>query len=229
VWRAVASGHPARRGATLSLVFIVVEALLGAGLVLFRLVAQDDSLARAMMMPLHLANTLVLLACLTLTAHWLSGGAPIGITGRGRVAAIVAVALVAMIGVGKTGALAALGDTLFPTTTLLDGLASDLSSTSNLLLRLRIFHPALAIAVAMMLVFGIATLTRTAGYRRGARAPRAVVALAIVQVCFGFANLWMLAPVWMQLVHLLLADLLWIALVLTAASVLAAEPAERRV
>jgi len=223
VWRTVTSGHPARRGAVLSMVFILVEALLGAGLVLFRLVALDDSLARAMMMPLHLANTLLLVACLTLTAHWLSGGAPIRVTGRGRVAAIVAVALVAMIGVGKTGALAALGDTLFPASTLLEGFSSDLSSSSNLLLRLRILHPALAIVVAMMLVFGVAALTRRAGYRRGAFAPRAVVVLAIVQVCFGFANLWMLAPVWMQLTHLLLADLLWIALVLTAASVLAAD------
>jgi heme a synthase len=224
VWRALAPGHPARRGALLSLVFIVVEALLGAGLVLFRLVAQDDSLARAMMMPLHLANTLVLLACLTLTAHWLSGGAALRVTGRGRVAAIVGVALVAMIGVGKTGALTALGDTLFPATTLAEGLASDLSSTSTLLLRLRMIHPALAIAVSVMLVFGMATLPRTAGGRLAGRARRAVVVLAIVQVCFGFANLWMLAPVWMQLVHLLLADLLWIALVLTAASALAVGP-----
>ena len=55
------------------------EALLGAGLVLFRLVAQDESLARAMVMPLHLANTLILLLCLTLTAHFLSGGAPVSI------------------------------------------------------------------------------------------------------------------------------------------------------
>jgi heme A synthase len=221
VWRAAASGHPARRGALLALVFIVVEALLGAALVLFRLVAHDDSLARAMMMPLHLANTLILLACLTLTAHWLSGGAPIRVTGRGRVAAMVAVALVAMIGVGKTGALAALGDTLFPATSLVEGFASDLSSASHLLLRLRILHPALAIAVAMMLVFGIATLPGTNGDSRGARARRAVVALVLVQVAFGFANLWMLAPVWMQLVHLLLADALWIALVLTAATALA--------
>ena len=83
IWRTVAAGHPARRAALASLVFIVVEALLGAGLVLFRLVAQDESLARAMVMPLHLANTLILLLCLTLTAHFLSGGAPGRHLGRG--------------------------------------------------------------------------------------------------------------------------------------------------
>ena len=69
IWRTMAAGHPARRAAIASLVFIVIEALLGAGLVLFRLVANDESLARAMVMPLHLANTMVLLLCLTLTCH----------------------------------------------------------------------------------------------------------------------------------------------------------------
>jgi heme A synthase len=36
----------------------------------------------------------------------------------------------------------------------------------------------------------------------------------------GFVNVWLLAPVWMQLTHLLVADLLWIALVVMAASAL---------
>ena len=41
-------------------------------------------------------------------------------------------------------------------------------------------------------------------------------------VC-GFATLllFLLAPVWMQLLHLLAADLVWMALILLAASVLA--------
>ena len=125
VWRTVAAGHPARRAAVASLVFIVVEALLGAGLVLFRLVAEDESLARAMVMPLHLANTLILLLCLTLTAHFLSGGAPVAISGRARTVGVVVALLVLMIGVGKTGAIAALGDTLYPSTSFLDGLEAD--------------------------------------------------------------------------------------------------------
>lgn len=224
VFRAFAKGHPARLGAALSLIFILLEAALGAGLVLFRLVADNESLARAMVMPLHLANTFVLLACLTLTAHWASGGAAVSLRGRGRgrAAVIVIAALVALVGVGKTGAIAALGDTLYPAASLVEGLKQDFSPTASLLVRLRILHPTLAVAVGVFLVFGMLALVRIpAGDHRGQQAKRALVALTIVQVLFGFANLLMLAPVWMQIVHLLLADLMWIALVLTSASVLA--------
>ena len=221
IWRTVAAGHPARRAGIASLVFIIVEALLGAGLVLFGLVAQDESLARAMVMPLHLANTLILLLCLTLTAHFLSGGAPVAISGRTRTFGVLAGLLVLMIGVGKTGAIAALGDTLYPASSLLEGLKADFAPTTSLLLRLRILHPALGVAVGAMLVFGTAAIPLAAGDRRGRLARRAVVTLAAVQVVVGFVNVWLLAPVWLQLTHLLLADLLWIALVLLTASALA--------
>jgi cytochrome c oxidase assembly protein subunit 15 len=221
VWRTVAAGHPARRAALLSLIFIVTEALLGAGLVLFRLVAKDESLARATVMPLHLANTLVLLACLTLTAHWLSGGAPISLKSRGRHAWVLAALLVAMIGVGKTGAIAALGDTLYPANSFLEGLTSDMSATASLLLRLRILHPALGVVVGMALVFGLGAIPMAGADRRGRALRLAVGALTGVQMLLGFLNVWLLAPVWLQLVHLFAADLLWIALVLVAASILA--------
>lgn len=224
VWRVVAAGAPARKAAVASLVFILTEALLGAGLVLFRLVAQNESLARAMVMPLHLANTLVLLLCLTLTAHWVSGGAPVRISSRRRTFGLVVALLVLLVGVGKTGAIAALGDTLYPAASFAEGLKADLSATSSLLLRLRVLHPALAVGAAALILFSLAALTMPAGDRRGRAAKRALIALTVTQVLFGFANLWMLAPVWMQLVHLLLADLLWIALVLTAASALADTP-----
>lgn len=226
VWvrRAVAPGMPARRAAAAALVFIITEALLGAALVLFRLVAQDESLARAMVMPLHLANTLVLLLCLTLTAHWLSGGAPVRISGRGRVFGLAVVMLVLVIGVGKTGAVAALGDTLYPAASLSEGLRADISPAGSLLLRLRLLHPALALVTAVVLLFGLTALRVGPADGRGQLAKRSVYTLTVVQVLFGFVNIWLLAPVWAQLVHLLLADLLWIALVVTVASALA-EPA----
>ena len=223
VWvrRAVDPRTPARRAAAASLAFIIAEALLGAALVLFRLVAQDESLARAMVMPLHLANTLVLLLCLTLTAHWLSGGAPVRISGRTRVFGPAIAMLVLVIGVGKTGAVAALGDTLYPAAALSEGLRADISPAGSLLLRLRVLHPALALATAAVLLFGLAALRVGPADGRGQLAKRSVYTLTVVQVLFGFLNIWLLAPVWAQLVHLLLADLLWIALVLTVASALA--------
>ncbi len=220
VWtrRAFAPASAARRAAAASLAFILVEAGLGAGLVLFRLVAQDESLARAMMMPLHLVNTLVLLLCLTLTAHWVSGGPPVRLEGRARAIGTGAAMLVLLVGVGKTGAIAALGDTLYPATSLAEGLEADLSSASSILLRLRVLHPALAVATAAVILLGLGRLPVGADDRRGILAKQSVYLLVVAQVIFGFANLWFLAPVWMQIVHLLLADLLWIALVLVVVS-----------
>jgi heme A synthase len=222
VWRQVAAPHPARRAAVASVVFIVVEALLGAGLVLFRLVANDESLARAMVMPLHLANTLVLLLCLTLTAYWLSGGPPVRVGQRVRAFGMFVALLVLFIGVGKTGAIAALGDTLYPATSLAEGLKADFSGTGSLLLRLRLLHPALGVAVGLVLIYAVASVPIDPRLRAGRIARRAVIVLSAAQVVLGFVNVWLLAPVWMQLLHLGMADLLWIALTITAAAALAA-------
>ena len=62
VWRRVPSGEPARIGAGLALAAIVGEALIGAMIVLAEWVAEDASLARVVAVPLHLVNTLFLLA-----------------------------------------------------------------------------------------------------------------------------------------------------------------------
>jgi heme a synthase len=223
VWtfRALRPGHPARRGAVLAMVFMVTEAALGAGLVLFRLVADNPSLVRAMAMVTHLANTFLLVASITLTAHWLSGGADVSARGRWSKAWPLVAGLLGIVAVGKSGAVAALGDTLYPVTTMAQGLAADLSPASNLLIRLRVLHPALAMLVGAGLIW-VAVRTRVpAADAMGTMARRAVVALVALELGAGFLNLWLLAPVWMQIAHLLVADLLWIAMVLLAASALA--------
>jgi len=221
VFRAVPPGHPARRGAVFAMVFMVTEAGLGAGLVLFRLVADNPSLARAMAMIAHLANTFLLIASITLTAYWLSGGADFSIRRQWRSAGWPILGLVGIVAVGKSGAVAALGDTLYPVTSMAEGFAADLSPASNLLIRLRVLHPALAMVIGAALV-AIAWRTRVAPTDRvGIGARRAVVTLVVVELAAGFLNLWLLAPVAMQIGHLLVADLLWIAMVLLTASALA--------
>ena len=65
-------GHAVRKGATLTAVFIVTESLIGAGLVLLGLVANDASVARAVYLSVHLVNTFILVASLALTAWWAS-------------------------------------------------------------------------------------------------------------------------------------------------------------
>ena len=213
-----AEGPPARRrAAAASVFFILTEAAVGAGLVLFHLVGANDSVARAIFMAGHLANTFVLLACLTLTAHWCATDAPLRPRGRlplrlGRWRR----GAVALVGVGKSGAVAALGDTLYPAQSVLGGLAQDVSSTAHFLVQLRIAHPILALAGALLVAFAASRVLQATADAGARSAAWAVSALALLQLGGGLLNLALLAPVWMQIVHLLLADLLWIAFVLLA-------------
>lgn len=221
VWRACRPGHPARAAAAFSMFFMLTEAGVGAGLVLFRLVADNASMARAMFMAVHLLNTFVLLAALTLTAWWLSGGAAIEWrTRRGMTALFVAAALGLLL-VGASGAVAALGDTLFPDRSLSEGLQADLSPTSHLLIRLRFLHPLFAIVVGAALMAGGAIVAMRKS-RVAWSLAISVVCLSALQLGLGFLNVVLLAPTWMQIVHLLVADLLWIAVVLLGATVLGA-------
>ena len=221
VRRACPPGPPARRGAVWTLVFMLTEAAVGAGLVLFQLVADNATMARAMFMAVHLLNTFVLIAWLTLTAWWLSGGFPVTAGGSGRVTLGLSAATIGLLLVGISGAVAALGNTLYPDGSLAEGLAADLSPASHVLIRLRIFHPSLAVITGVGLILGASRIAKG----RGAgplRLARIVATLATVQLALGALNVILLAPVWMQLVHLLAADLLWIAFVMLGASTLAA-------
>ena len=214
VWafRAFAKGHAARWGAVVSGVFLVTEALIGAALVKLELVAGSTSPARGYWISLHLLNTLTLLAALALTAWW-GGGRPRA-RFAGPAAKASAISIGAVLVLAVSGAIAALGDTLFPSTTLIAGLSADLDPAANVLLKLRVLHPMIAALAAAWLVFFGVTTPR--GPSTGLS--RAMLTLLGAQLAAGVANLLLLAPVWMQIVHLLLADLLWISLVLLCAS-----------
>ncbi len=224
VWalRAFPRRHAARRYASASLVFMLLEAAVGAGLVLLELVAHNDSMARAWVMGVHLINTFLLLGALTLTA-WTGRGAPgPRLRGSGVPGLFLAVATVAMLLLGASGGITALGDTLFPAGSLADGVAQDFSPTAHFLVRLRVLHPLLAVCTAGWL---IVTSAITYGMRRSPavrRAAAATVGLVVAQLFAGVVNLLLLAPVPLQLVHLLLADLVWMALVLLGAAALGA-------
>jgi heme A synthase len=224
VWvrRACAPGHPARLGAALSVFFMLTEAAVGAGIVLFEYVADNESMARALFMGVHLMNTFLLIAAISLTAWWLTGGAPLRVREVGGRVAIVAAGCLALLLVGSSGAIAALGDTLFPSSSLSDALRADLSPTSHLLIRLRLLHPAIAVGAAVLML-GIAPGLGRAGGDRGARAARAVTGLTLVQLALGLLNVYLLAPVWLQLAHLLMADAIWIAFILLSAEALRGE------
>ena len=220
-FRLYAKGSPVRTGAVLSLFFLVTEALVGAALVKLDLVADNRSNARIGWMALHLANTFMLLASLALAAWWASGGRRVRLRGQGVVAAVLLSAVVATVFVGVTGAITALGDTLYPKTSV--GLET--SSTATLLERLRIVHPAVAVATALFVVVAGRGARRLGPGETTARLSNLLVVLFFAQIAAGTVNVVLLAPVWMQLVHLALADLVWITLVCATAAALGVDDA----
>jgi heme A synthase len=211
-------GHATRSAAGWSLFFMTTEALVGAGLVLFRMVADNPSTARAAWMSAHLINTFLLLAALTWMA-WSAfreqgGRFPTEAWARRAFGGAAAVMLL----VGVSGAVAALGDTLFPATSLVDGIREDFSPTAHLFLRLRLWHPVIAIFASGYLLWLAAALLRQERSAFDRPLSLALGALVLVQIGVGLLNVALLAPVWMQLLHLLLADATWITLVLLALS-----------
>jgi len=218
--------HPVRLFATLSFLFTMSEALIGAGLVLLGHVATNQSVYRGYSLTLHLTNTLLLLAVLLLTAWFATNDVP----RRGfpqPVKLRLSLGVVAMLLIGMSGVIAALGDTLFAASSLAEGMRQDLSPSAHIFVRLRIWHPVLAALLGCYFVFlGIAAQLspRTTAIAR--RLGIAAIALTLVQWSLGVVNLILMAPVWMQLVHLLFADLLWLCLVLFSAELIA--PIEQR-
>jgi heme A synthase len=226
VWafRAYPKGHPVRLGASLSMFFIITEALVGAGLVLFSWVAQNASIGRVISMSVHLVNTFFLLASLTLTAWWSSGGERLRLRGQGLALWGLGLGLLGVMLLGVTGSITALGDTLFPASSLAAGLQQDFSPTAHFLIRLRVWHPLIAITVGLYLIFVSLLLAMFRPSPRMKRFTMLLSGLFVLQLAAGLINLVLLAPVWMQLLHLLLADSVWIALVLLTATTFAASP-----
>jgi heme A synthase len=224
VWTLVAMpwGHRARRAAIASTVFIFGEALIGRGLVLFGLVAHDTSMKRGCSMILHLGNTFLLLGALTVTAWTLTteaGGAsrePAPPSPARFVKGIVALALASILLLGSSGAIAALGDTLFPVASLRAGLAQDLSPLAHVFLRLRMLHPFIALATGVLVFVAASVVRIKCPAPRVRLLSRVATVVFATQFAVGVLNLTLLAPIPMQIVHLLLADATWIALVLMA-------------
>jgi heme A synthase len=212
------AGGWVRRAAGASMVLMVTEALVGAGLVLFELVAGDTSVARAVWTAVHLTNTFLLVASLTLTAFWSSAGEPGGFRKMQGAAWLGVGALVGTLLLGVSGAITALGDTLFQSKTLLDGLRQDLSPTAHFLVKLRVLHPVIGLLVCGYLLSSIGRLLGNEAGPLEKKLGLLSGALFVTQVGVGFVNLGLLAPIPLQIVHLLMADLVWMALVLLVVS-----------
>jgi cytochrome c oxidase assembly protein subunit 15 len=213
VWtfKATSRGDRTRRAVMASVFFLVTEALLGAALVLGGYVEHNISTARVVMQSIHFTNTMMLLGAVGLTAWWLSSAAWGKSATRSDTTLIwpAWTAVATTLVVGATGAVAALADTLFPSPSLQAALAADFAASAPLLVRMRWVHPAAAAVSLCCVLWMVMRVRSTAG--------RVVAGLLGLQILLGLVDVVLLAPTWMQILHLLGADLYWIALVALAA------------
>ncbi|HSC88647.1 MAG TPA: COX15/CtaA family protein [Polyangiaceae bacterium] len=218
-WSRRPAGHPARRAALWSFVFVLGEALVGAVIVLAKKTGNDTSLARAIIMALHLVNTCLLTFALAWAARadapGADGAAAEGTTAGGNRAEAVRFdfsaprarwALWGALGlllVSAAGAVTALGDTVFPATE--HSLLANVGGNAHFLQQVRGFHPVLA-----TLVSGLA-FWLSVRIARSRLALRVFHASLTAQLALGVANVWLLAPGWMQVLHLGVANAVWLA------------------
>lgn len=227
VWafRKYGNGAPARKTALVSFLLIIVEAAIGAGLVLTGNTAGNLTASRPFWMMAHLITTFSLLAALSLTVWFASGGRPFRLRTDSKVFLLLSIAVLGIFLVGASGSLAALSHMLFPAGTLAEGIAQDFAGTSHLLLRLRLSHPIVAVMTGVYLIFIAGWLrARAIDSPEVRRWSNVLSILVMVQFASGAATLLMLSPIVLQLIHLLLADLVWISFVLLTASFLAERP-----
>lgn len=199
--------------ASMVLLFIIIEAIVGAGLVLFELTAENSSLTRAIVIAVHLVNTFLLLASNTLLYEWIRIGEP----GKSKLnkngQQLILIITILFIVLGATGAITALGDTLFPATSLLEGIQQDVRG-EHFLLELRVYHPMIAVLIGLGVYLIYSMWMNKSRNSRLNQYFKILAGLFISQLILGLLNVILLAPIWMQIVHLLFADIIWITLVL---------------
>lgn len=218
--RSLKTGHPARRAASFSLLFMVNETLVGALLVLLGLVAGSRSPWRAVVLALHLVNTLLLLASLALAAWWAGQASGRPGSARAGLRRLVIGGVVAVMVVSAAGGIAALGDTLFPASSVSAGINQEFAAGAPLLVRLRVLHPILAALTGVYLLW---LVSYCVGDGKNAGAENwgyGVGVLVLAQFVIGGMNIVLLTPVWSQLTHLFVTDVLWVGLVIFSATVL---------
>ncbi len=211
VFRNLTKGNPIRKAALLSLIFTITEALVGAGLVLFKLVAGNTSGIRAYSVSIHLINTYLLLGSIVFVFVWSTFGTPSGRKPNRKIFYFLTYTLVFFLLIlGASGAITALGDTLFPSESLASGIVMDLDPTAHFLIRLRVYHPIIAVITGLGLGLFIRYAKKKINSQHGKFSLNLLTGFYLAQLILGGLNVVLLAPIWMQMVHLLVADSIWI-------------------
>ena len=196
-----------------SFFFLIIEALLGAATVLFGLTGENISTARGLMVSFHLMNSLLLVGSLSLAvlysnrknanqAQTIQSLWPLQLNKQPLLATILGLGLLGMLFLMFSGGIAAMGNTMFPSETLQEGLAADFDPESHPLVRLRILHPLIAIFVGIYLFISLGLAWMMKPVEDAKRVAKILLGVYIFQLLIGTLNLALLAPIVLQLLHL---------------------------
>jgi heme A synthase len=203
--------HPLRKASVLAFVLTIVEALIGAILVKKGLVEQNSSSLRAVVIATHLVNTMFLMAALLSCVYFsLKEKWKTSVVNKLDLRLFYIVSYL-IIFVVTTGGITALGNTLFPSTSLAEGIINDFSSSSHFLIKLRIWHPICAILMGGLFFIFNSKISRYDEFKNLSDINYAIIVTAIG---FGVVNWLLLAPTWGALVHLAIANVVWCAHIL---------------
>jgi cytochrome c oxidase assembly protein subunit 15 len=192
---------------------MVAEALLGAALVLKGLVGENATIFRLVIMTLHQMNSLLLTGSTVIFATVTDPrNSPLNLTLSWKKLFSSGKNGIIFMMIPATGAWAALANTLFPSQNLEEGFKKDLNFDTPWILKLRIIHPLLALSLGFYLVF-IFFKKSEATEGKTSQSALLVAGAFSIALIFGTLTLLFLSPVWMKLVHLTLAQLVWISLV----------------
>ena len=209
-WRTFGRKHAATAWAIAALVFTCISAIVGMLLVRFEWVGLDDSIARTVTLAAHLINTMLLLGSLTACAWFGSGRQRFTLAGQGPVAWLAIIGSAAILFVGMSGAVTSLGDTIFPRDNSMQVISEALSPTGHFLLRLRIWHPFIAIVASLVLLIAALVMGEVCERDEVRKRSRVLLFAVGAQLALGLVSVWLKAPTVLAILHLLLADAVWI-------------------
>ena len=183
--------------------FVIFEALIGAVIVIFEWVGLNSSLPRIIAVPIHLVNTFGLLGCYAILYKILDKNIEeINSMFNKNFIFISSLFLLS----GATGSIAALADVLFPSASFIEGFLADFDRTSEVLTRLRILHPIVSSALSLVLYFYSIRINKKYYIR-----VKPLQTLIFVAVFLGFLNVLSNIILPLSILHLAIADFLWIS------------------
>lgn len=219
--------HPARLAAFAALALMLLEIAIGARLVLLNLVGSNMSLDRVVVMPAHLVTTSLLIGALSAASYF---SAATRLDRQPQLSKVDAArlkgALYWVVGAGlflllvsMTGAITALGDTVYPVRGqgALEHLQNDQAVGAHLLGKLRVVHPLLALLGVAGVWIGVSRAREASAARAVQRLGAGLYAGGALALLIGVTNVWLGAPGYVQVVHLGMACGLWLGIVVLAA------------